>query len=425
MDRHTICFATSGNLTGSRARWGKPLEMAWPSPDQLELVSLGLDPLLAALFAKSAGQPGQRVTAALIVLGPSEPSRDIDRLIEALGAASVPAIFLMQDPSAWRPFQRHGVLFESLETDPVILAAMLYALAERQSAIELLSREVVLSHRCQGGIRSEMDRIHEELHLAAAIQREFTSAPLPKIEGLEFGVLFRPVNFVSGDIYNVRPLGDGKAAFFLADAVGHGVPAALLTMVLTSSLITTEATPNAGLRVLDPSEVLSRLNDRLCRSCLGSGRFATALYGVIDSRTREVKVAGAGHPWPLVVTKKGAREVRTEGPLLGVFPGADFTQATVALGDDETLLLYTDGFEAIFPARAVAEAPDNPDQWQGREYLGDISRLVGAAREGDLTHVLGQLEALLDEQSGSLHQADDVTALAISPSKAAGSLPKK
>ncbi len=134
----------------------------------------------------------------------------------------MPALCLVPDATPWRPFQRHGIIFESIDAEPRILAAMLFALAERQSGVELLAREILLAQRCNGGIRSEMDRMYEELHLAAAIQREFTSAPLPRIEGLEFGVLFRPVNFVSGDIYNVRSLGEGKAAFFLADAVGHG-----------------------------------------------------------------------------------------------------------------------------------------------------------------------------------------------------------
>jgi sigma-B regulation protein RsbU (phosphoserine phosphatase) len=284
---------------------------------------------------------------------------------------------------------------------------MLFALSERQGTVAALAREVAITQRCQGGIRSEMDRIHEELHLAAAVQREFTSAPLPRVEGMEFGVLFRPVNFVSGDVYNVRSLGDGKAAFFMADAVGHGVPAALLTMVLTSSLNTTE-----NGEVLEPSEVLRQLNERMCASCLGSGRFATALYGVVDARSGEVKVAGAGHPWPVRVSRGGAMEVKTEGPLLGVFPGAEFTQARFGLGPGDTLLLYTDGFEAMFPEREIE------DEWAGRAYLRELTRLVGGERS--LNECVAELEALLDEQSGSLHQADDITAVVISPRREAG-----
>ncbi len=418
MARHTISFATSGNITSGRSRWVKPLEAAWPGPETPAFRSIGIDPLITELGEHNAAAGSGAITAAMLVFGPGEQPRTIDRVVEALGAANVPALCLVPDATPWRPFQRHGVIFESIDAEPSILAAMLFALAERQSGVELLAREVVLAQRCNGGIRSEMDRMYEELHLAAAIQREFTSAPLPKIQGLEFGVLFRPVNFVSGDIYNVRSLGEGKAAFFLADAVGHGVPAALLTMVLTSSLTTTEHDGN-GLRILEPREVLERLNARLCQSCLGSGRFATALYGVVDSRTGRVQLAGAGHPWPLVITKDGVSEVHTDGPLLGVFPDGEFTQADLTLTPGQTLLLYTDGFESIFPTRTERLPGDTEGRWSGREYLCDMSRLVGAAGEGDLGGALRQIEHLLDEQSGSLHQSDDVTAVAIAPTNGA------
>jgi phosphoserine phosphatase RsbU/P len=404
MARHVLCFATSGNVTGTRARWVQPLEAAWPG-EVPEVRALGLDALVVELAGAAASRPW--FGAALVVFGPHETARSIDRVVEAMNAANLPGVCLVQDPSQWRAFQRHGLIFEGYNADPLVVASMLFALCERQSIIESLSREIAITHRCQGGMRSEMDRLYEELHLAAAVQREFTSAPLPRVEGLEFGVLFRPVNFVSGDIYNVRSLGDGKAAFFMADAVGHGVPAALLTMVLTSSLNTTE-----GARVLEPAEVLRQLNERLCSSCLGSGRFATALYGVVDGKRGEVKVAGAGHPYPVRVSRAGAMEVQTEGPLLGVFPGADFTQAEFELDPSDTLLLYTDGFEAMFPER------DDAPEWGGRTYLRELTRMVGGER--DLTHCLAELEGLLDEQSGSLHQADDVTAVVIAAGRGAG-----
>jgi sigma-B regulation protein RsbU (phosphoserine phosphatase) len=421
MARHTIVFATSENISAARTRWAKPVEAAWPGPEAPTFRPAAIDPLILGKGEGGPGTPLQPPAAALLVFGPGEPARIVDRVTEALGIANVPAVCLMQDPAPWRPFQRHGVIFESWDADPGKIAAMLYALAERQSGVELLAREVMLAQRCSGGIRTEMDRIHEELHLAASIQREFTSAPLPKIPGLEFGVLFRPVNFVSGDIYNVRSLGEGCAAFFLADAVGHGVPAALLTMVLTSSLITTE-NDGRGPRILEPREVLARLNARLCQSCMGSGRFATALYGVIDAKSRTVRLAGAGHPWPLLVSRSGAAEVHAEGPLLGVFPDAEFTQAQVTLEQGQTLLLYTDGFEAVFPARAEPAPGDEAGVWTGREYLCDMSRLM-AADGGDLSSALRQIEHLLDEQSGSLHQSDDITALAIAPVPASGAHP--
>ncbi len=408
-----IRFVTSGNVTGSRGRWAQPIVAAWPGGTAPEFELMGVDPFLAMMEDVARGACTEAVAAVLVVLGRQESVRTVDRLVEAMASANVAGVCLVEKPESWRPYQRNGVIFMDLESSPTTVAAMLYALSERQPAVDVLMREVSLAQRCEGGIRSEIDRIHEELHLAAAVQKEFTSAPLPPVDGLDFGVLFRPVNFVSGDIYNVRPLGDGKAAFFLADAVGHGVPAALLTMVLTSSLTTTQTRAGGGTHILEPSEVLQRLNDRLCQSCLGSGRFATALYGVVDGVKGEVKVAGAGHPLPVLLGARGAREVRAEGPLLGVFPDAEFAQETLTLRQGDALLLYTDGFEMAFPERD--EEPGAA--WGGRTYLSEMANVLG--RAGDVSQSLRQLEHLLDEQTGSLHQADDVTALVISLARAA------
>src|SRR5262245_54966738 len=213
MRRHAITYATSANIAAARLRWVKALETAWPVAGAVEFRATGLDQLVATMESKppAIGSPA----CALVVFGPGETNATIDRTVEALLNANIGAVCLMDNPDTWRPFQRQGIIFDGSDAAPEIVAAMLYALAERQPAVDVLAREIVLVQRCQGGIRQEMDRIHEELHLAAAIQREFTSAALPQVDGLDLGVVFRPVNFVSGDIYNVRPLGPGRAAFFV------------------------------------------------------------------------------------------------------------------------------------------------------------------------------------------------------------------
>jgi len=390
-----LYFAAPGSLPTAARAWLAPVLAAWPQGDAPTARPVSVEHFLAVLETEG---DGPRRGVALLVLAPDESTATIDRLVEALQKRQLAGLILMDRPSEWRFFQRHGVIFGGRDMAPAAAAAMLFALRERQGTICLLAREIELADRCQGGMRREMDRLHEELHLAANIQREFTSSPIPVLAGLEIGVLFRPVNFVSGDIFDVRDLGDGRAAFFIADAVGHGVPAALLTMVLTNSLITGD-----GVSEFSPADVLARLNRKMCASCFGSGRFATAAYGVIDSRSRTVTVAGAGHPMPVVLGRSGVREIETSGPLLGVFGEAEFDQATFALEPDDTLLLYTDGLETLFPWKQRG----GPKATRG-EFLNSLVN-------GDAVspRLLDELQTLLDAQSGSLHQADDVTALCI------------
>lgn len=421
MRSHALILATPGNLEGAWNKWAAPIQNTWPSSDAPRLTWMQADEFLAMLEGRPNAEHDPLPAAALIALGMLDHAWTVDRLVEALLARQIPAIFLLPNPDDWRQFQRHGIIFERHDAEPARLAAMLYALAERQSAVDLMQRELFVAQRAQGGFRVEMDRMHEELHMAASVQRDFIPSTLPAIPGLDLACVFRPVNYVSGDIYNIEQLDERTIGFFIADAVGHGVPAALLTMVLSHNLDTTEVVTEHGTttrRLIPPSRVLSLLNDRLCSARSINGRFATAVYGTIDTITREVTLAGAGHPPPMVLSSTESRAIETLGPLLGVFPDATFPEVTFTLAPGETFLLYSDGLEAAFNTLLTKSATRR----DADRYMDQVGRLFvdGAS---SLRASIDNLHSLLDEQSGSLHQNDDVTALAIRPVAQAATQP--
>jgi sigma-B regulation protein RsbU (phosphoserine phosphatase) len=384
------------------------------------------------------------------IMDEGTPTATIDFLAEVLRSRHVPALILCEHPGPWQDFERGGVMFESLTCSPHVLGAMLYSLQQRQQTIDELCGEVQLRRRCEGAIRGELGRVQEELQLAASVQREFTNAPLPRVQGLDAHALIRPVNFVNGDVTCVRDEGNGKVSFFLADAAGHGVPAALLTMVLIHALDTAEHRRGGNIR---PADVIHELNARICVHCRGMGWFATAVYGVLDLHSRELRVAGAGHPPPVVIgggscyaranatlraggfvhslsAVSGAsrqgwqfRELTTQGPVLGLAEDAEFTEHVTILAPDETLLVYTDGLEGAFPDADPNETEmilrERPHLKQLRELsktLAGVNRY--ATSEDDLldlavpaAQVAGLLTEMIDCQEGSLHQADDITAI--------------
>ncbi len=413
MAEHVITFATPGNLESAWARWAEPIRARWPSDTKPRIDWMPLDSFLDVLEGQGDRGENPLPTCALVVIGPQDKPYLIDRLMEGLLTRNIPAVCLMHDPTDWKKFQRHGVLFEKQDSNPTMLAGELFALAERQGALDVMSRELYVSQRCQSGLRAEMDRVHDELNMAAAVQREFLPSNLPEIPGLDLGVVFRPVNYVSGDIYNIEMLDHRRLGFFIADAVGHGVPAALLTMVLCHNLVTTEIVPGEQApRVIEPAEVLARLNRKLCDARHAAGRFATAVYGVLDIVSRRVTIAGAGHPPTLIIGSSGTRQSESEGPLLGVFADAEFSQVDTVLEADDVVLAYTDGLECAFP-----DSNADPEQLRraSKKYVEHLVRLASTNADQTVDRIVGQLTTLLDEQAGSLHQADDVTALVMRP----------
>lgn len=366
---------------------------------------------------RSPWRPPSYDEAAIVMLPPDDDA-DLTGLLDTLADRHIPAVLIGAASLMSNARLRRAGLITFVEPAPIEDAAVALAtLLKRQPLIHSLARELSIANRTSGGLKGEMDRLHEELNLAACVQRDFLPKEVPTAEGLDFGILFRPCGYVSGDIYSIRPVDEFRVGFFIADAVGHGVPAALLTVVLANSLSTRD---ESG-RPVEPADVLLRLNRAMCEQEFAASRFATAVYGLIDTRTHELTIAGAGHPPPLIIGHGSMTKIETEGPLLGVFPNAEFTQTTAMLEPGQTLLLYTDGFETACPG---TDAVGKDIRRANNNYVDHAARLVRQHIDSDLpaTEMIRHLRELLDLQSGSLHQVDDITAMAISPVKPAKSM---
>jgi sigma-B regulation protein RsbU (phosphoserine phosphatase) len=422
MGQQTVLIAATHSAGDAPARWWRPIAAAWPRPGSVPPArGVALSEVISGLASPEPTQVFGPGSPLLIALGSDFKLTALCQLIDRLHQHVYPALILMPavDPAA-RRLESGGVLIEPWDADPAQLAASLFALRERESTVRGLVRDLTISARYQGGVRGEMDRIHDELNLAAAVQQEMLPRRLPTVSGVDFGVLFRPAGYVSGDIYDVVELDDRHVAFFIADAVGHGVPAALMTMVISRSLRMTR-TSDRGREIISPGEAMTRLNDELCRGKRENPRFSTAVYGVIDTRTRRVTLAGAGHPPPLRIRGRLLTRVETDGPLLGVFPGEKYQDTAFTLAEGETLLLYSDGFETAFAPPETGTVK----RLSSDSYLKELAALpwpgTGAAASAELA--LSDLARRIDLQAGSLHQVDDVTAVAICAKQAASQAP--
>ena len=338
---------------------------------------------------------------ALVVLhlDPSgDNARTLRQLEDVLAGTGAPGVLVSPERGS------SGIFIVHDPADGAERAAWtLDTLLRRQPALEQLRHEVRASNIMMGGLQSQLGRWHEEMELAARVQQEFLPSGPVLQEGLSSAVVYRPAGYVSGDIYGMWPTPCGKLWFFLADAVGHGVPAALMTLAIARSLRAAGDVPG-----LTPGHALARLNTDLVETHGASGRFATAVCGELDPQTGALTVAGAGHPAPILWRNGSPERIDAQGPLLGVFPGDDFGEDRLTLSPGDTLLVFSDGFEVAFPdAGATASDLKLPTP-------AHVDRLTRAGEPGlSLEAGFAALESDLDVQAGSLHQADDVTALAL------------
>ena len=303
----------------------------------------------------------------------------------------------LQDPPAGVSFAIDPAL------GPEHLATALSALISRQREFNRLKLDTVSALGSSGGLRSEIDGIQEELQLAASVQREFLPRVLPTLGGIASAALWRPAAYVSGDIYNVMRLDENHLGVFVTDAVGHGVPAALLTLVISRSLPTKEITEKSY-RIIPPREALSLVNADMMSRAGRTTRFATAIYAVIDTHTHRLTVASAGHLPLIRIPRDGQCEIiQTHGGLLGVFDDESFSEEVVDLAPGDKLLFYSDGFEQAFPE--LGQDPAAP-RLPNRRYLDVFNEFASIERPSEF---IDQVNLRLNEESLDFPQIDDLT----------------
>jgi phosphoserine phosphatase RsbU/P len=256
-----------------------------------------------------------------------------------------------------------------------------------------------LLRRRDAHVLGQMQKLDEEQRLAARLQHDFLPKRLPHAPQVQFHTLYRPAGYVSGDLYDVMRLDETHVGFYVADAVGHGMPAALLTMFMKNALVTKE-TGEGTYRLLEPSQTIARLNQSLCSQGLSHATFATAAYGTINTQTLELSFSTAGHPNPVLLRDGKLHELKNDGALLGIFPDEPFSSCRVQLHQGDRVFCYTDGIEVTF---ADNGAPD-PDKW--RQAL--LARQTMTT--GDL---LQCFSAQLDAVDESVLPKDDLTIVAV------------
>jgi sigma-B regulation protein RsbU (phosphoserine phosphatase) len=245
-----------------------------------------------------------------------------------------------------------------------------------------------------------MDRLDEEMRLAAKLQRDFLPKTLPQVGQVRFHALYRPAGYVSGDLYDVMRLDEQHVGFYMADAVGHGVPAALLTMYLKRALITKQITPE-GYRLLRPGESMAHLNAALIEQNLSQATFATALYGIINVNTLGIQFARGGHPTPILLTREGQIEfLQCDGSLLGIFDGESFEDRQLSMRSGDRLLVFSDGIEVAF---------SNEQGFDNDKWCQDLHERRHLSAEELIRDLAGRLDA----ESGSLEPKDDLTIIAM------------
>jgi serine phosphatase RsbU (regulator of sigma subunit) len=223
-------------------------------------------------------------------------------------------------------------------------------------------------------LHEKNDQIEEDLKMARELQmallpKQFPSIPRgvrPADSAIKFSSFYYPAGSVSGDFYSVSYRSDTAVDVLIADVMGHGVRAGLITAMMRALVEKLSAAPP------DPAAILAKINHSLFEILNHTGvtLFATAFYLIADVRHSRILYANAGHPEPLLLHRsRGELEQMNSnggaGPVLGLFDNVDYRTCECPIEADDFIMLFTDGLFEV-------EAPDH--EFYTRERLNTAVR---------------------------------------------------
>ncbi len=280
-----------------------------------------------------------------------------------------------------------------------LLRAIRYAI-ERHRLQEKLARVAE-------ELRAKNTEMEADLQMARELQHAFLSRQertlTEAINGAESAVRFhcryQPTTALAGDFFDVMALSETKTGVLIADVMGHGVRAALVTAIVRG--LVEELTPAAS----DPGQFLTKLNRGLT-AILRHTEWpipVSAFYLVVDTATGQMRHANAAHPYPICLHQdSGTAEHLAlapntrRGPILGVMEDAVYETSECRISPLDLVMLYTDG---------LYEAENLLDEHFGRNRL--MAAASGRVRQ-PAAQLFDGLLADVRQFTGSENFADDV-----------------
>lgn len=234
--------------------------------------------------------------------------------------------------------------------------------------------------------------MEKELFAAREVQMSLIPRQLPRVPNFEFAACTMPAQEVGGDLYDFIRLDDQHYEVIIADVAGKGLPAALLATLMKGVLYSQavqEKSPQAQLKG----------GNTIVRRNFPRKSFITTMLARIDTRSKEVTLANAGHCFPLVYRHdtREAKILSLRGMALNFEDNILCEERTLTLAPGDSVVLYSDG---------ICEAENS----EGESFSIDrLESLVSQHGYNSASALLQQIVQEVGRFSHNVPQHDDMT----------------
>ncbi|RHX94929.1 hypothetical protein DLM76_06230 [Leptospira yasudae] len=237
--------------------------------------------------------------------------------------------------------------------------------------------------------------IKKDLSTAKRIQKSMLPSGYEEFSELKIRAEYIPKDEVGGDFYDVTRTGPGTYRLFLADATGHGVQGALITMAIK---VAYEFVKQSGKR---PGEILEILNDDFISKFRSLNLYYTCILADLDLNKGVLRYSSAGHPEQILLHDSEFMLLHKTGRMIGLSPASIYKDRIQKLVPGDRLFLFSDG---------LFEELNSRKEFYGEERLQALIREnLGRSAKEIVDLVLEDLRDFTKENNFQ----DDLTVLSI------------
>ncbi|AOP33559.1 ATPase [Leptospira tipperaryensis] len=181
--------------------------------------------------------------------------------------------------------------------------------------------------------------IQKDLLYSKKIQRSILPEH-PVLAGILYSVSYQPMDEVGGDFYDLFEFKPGVYRFFVADATGHGVQAALITMAIKSEYEHLKKVHKS------PADLLKELNFVILEKF--KTLYLTCIVADINVKNHTLEYSSAGHPAQILLRERNAEWMHKTGAILGLKKDYEYYSEKIKIRTGDRIFLFTDGIYEQF-----------------------------------------------------------------------------
>ncbi|MEM7181768.1 MAG: SpoIIE family protein phosphatase [Spirochaetota bacterium] len=237
--------------------------------------------------------------------------------------------------------------------------------------------------------------IKNDLMVAKKIQENTLYTNFSMIEDLLIEIKYLPISEVGGDFYNISKINNITYRIFIADATGHGVQAALITMAIKGIYDSLKHV------IMNVETLLEIFNNEFIIRYESLKSLLTAFVIDIDTQNHTIKYTSAGHPAGVLLQDSKLKLLTKTGRMVGVLKDTPYKSFQCSFSPGDRLFLFTDGIFEVF---------NDKNEEFGEERLHSILLDNGKkSLEDTIKTSFAELQSFQDGSS----RADDLTILGI------------